>query len=226
MGNIIDGRLDLEKKNRNSTRTKEKILLTAIELFNKYTASAISTNHIAAEMNISPGNLYYYFKNKEEIIKEIFLRLAEGADRIWYNPELGKTEESLIDYFKNLASHMYAFRFFYLELNVLLKNDPELRKTYMERADRIIQQMKLVFAEFIRHNIMKNFESERERIFLLRNIWTVGQMWMTYSNLKYDNITPEIVNDGVWQMYTVVERLITKKSKIKIEKILYKLFPI
>ena len=72
MGNIIDGRLDLEKKNRNSTKTKEKILLTAIELFNKYTASAISTNHIAAEMNISPGNLYYYFKNKEEIIKEIF----------------------------------------------------------------------------------------------------------------------------------------------------------
>ena len=73
---------------------------------------------------------------------------------------------------------------------------------------------------------MKNFESERERKYLLRNIWTVGQMWMTYANIKYDNVTSGIVNDGVWQMYTVIEHLLTKKSKTKIENTLLGLFPV
>ncbi len=207
-------------------KTRDRILLTAISLFNEHTASAISTNHIAAEMNISPGNLYYYFKNKEEIIREIFGQLSELADRIWYHPDLGKSEDGLIDYFKNLASHMYDFRFFYLELNVILKNDPLLKKEYIERSERIVLQMMVIFSDFISNRIMKNFESDRERKYLLRNIWTVGQMWMTYANIRYEGVTSEIVNDGVWQMYTVVEHLLTKKSKTKIENTLLKLFPV
>lgn len=207
-------------------KTRDRILLTAIILFNEHTASAISTNHIAAEMNISPGNLYYYFKNKEEIIREIFGQLSELADRIWYHPDLGKSEDGLIDYFRNLASHMYDFRFFYLELNVILKNDPLLKKEYIERSERIVLQMMVIFSDFISNRIMKNFESDRERKYLLRNIWTVGQMWMTYANIRYEGVTSEIVNDGVWQMYTVVEHLLTKKSKSKIENTLLKLFPV
>ncbi len=207
-------------------KTRDRIILAARNLFNEKTASAISTNHIAAEMDISPGNLYYYFKNKEEIIRGIYSQLSELADKIWYHPELGKSEEGLIDYFKNLASHMYEFRFFYLELNVILKNDTELKQEYIERSERILLQMMVVFADFIDNRIMKNFESERERKYLLRNIWTVGQMWMTYANIKYDRVTSGIVNDGVWQMYTVIEHLLTKKSKAKIENTLLGLFPV
>lgn len=207
-------------------KTRDRILLTARRLFNEHTASAISTNHISAEMNISPGNLYYYFKNKEEIIREIYAELSELADRIWYHPDLGKSEEGMVDYFKNLASHMYEFRFFYLELNVILKNDPELKKEYLERSERIGVQMMEVFSEFIENGIMKNFNSDRERKYVIRNIWIVGQMWMTYANISYDRMTSEIVNDGVWQMYTVAEHLFTGRSRRKIENMLLKIFPL
>lgn len=207
-------------------KTRDRILFTARNLFNEHTASAISTNHIAAEMDISPGNLYYYFKNKEEIIREIYMQLYELADRIWYHPDLGKSEEGMVDYFKNLASHMYEFRFFYLELNVILKNDPELKKEYLERSERIGVQMMTVFSEFIENRIMKNFDSEREQKYVIRNIWIVGQMWMTYANISYDRMTSEVVNDGVWQMYTVAEHLFTRRSKKKIENMLLKIFPV
>ncbi|HOP63184.1 MAG TPA: TetR/AcrR family transcriptional regulator [Spirochaetota bacterium] len=207
-------------------KTRDRILLTALKLFNEHTASAISTNHISAEMNISPGNLYYYFKNKEEIIRDIYKKLSELADAIWYHPELGQSEEGLVDYFRNLASHMYEFRFFYLELNVILKNDPVLKNEYIDRSDRILLQMMVIFSNFIQKKIMKNFDSEREKKYLMRNIWTVGQMWMTYSNIKYDSVTSEIVNDGVWQMYTVVEHLFTKRARAKIENMLFEIFPV
>jgi len=51
--------------------TRQAILTTAIELFNEKGTAAVSTNHIAEAMAISPGNLYYHFANKEEIIRHI-----------------------------------------------------------------------------------------------------------------------------------------------------------
>ena len=52
--------------------TKEKIIRTSIALFNLHGERAITTNHIASNLGISPGNLYYHFKNKEDIIRNIF----------------------------------------------------------------------------------------------------------------------------------------------------------
>jgi AcrR family transcriptional regulator len=51
-------------------KTKDRILDVSIELFNKNGVVAITTNHIAKAMNISPGNLYFHYDNKEEIIQE------------------------------------------------------------------------------------------------------------------------------------------------------------
>ncbi len=207
-------------------KTRDRIILTALMLFNKHTTSAISTNHIAAEMNISPGNLYYHFKNKEEIVREIYKQLAELADKIWYDPELGQSERGMVDYLNKLASHMYKFRFFYLELNVIIKNDPILRKLFVDRSERIILHMADVFSDFNKKGIMKKIDSERERKYLTRNVWTIGQMWMTYATIKYDKVTSVIINDGVWQMFTVAEHLFTKKSKKKIETMLMEIFPV
>jgi AcrR family transcriptional regulator len=45
-------------------KTREKIKNTAIEMFNEQGASNVSTVVLSKKMDISPGNLYYYFENK------------------------------------------------------------------------------------------------------------------------------------------------------------------
>ena len=53
-------------------KTSERIVLNSLELFNQQGERSISTNHIAAHMEISPGNLYYHFPNKQAIIAVLF----------------------------------------------------------------------------------------------------------------------------------------------------------
>ena len=56
---------------------KEKIINTAIQVFNAHGLSAVPMKQIAEELGISPGNLSYHFKSKEILLHAIRDRIAE-----------------------------------------------------------------------------------------------------------------------------------------------------
>ena len=82
--------------------TKEKIIHTSISLFNENGERAITTNHIASSLGMSPGNLYYHFKNKEDIIRHIFALYRDHLsthfkpiDKAIYNSDILKSLTAL-----------------------------------------------------------------------------------------------------------------------------------
>jgi len=74
-----------------SQDTRGRIVDAAIQLFNERGVAAVTTNHVAGHLKISPGNLYYHFRNKEEIVREAFDRMNAEADEVW---RLESTETS------------------------------------------------------------------------------------------------------------------------------------
>ena len=53
-------------------RTRDLILEVALVLLNERGESAVTSVDLAHEMNISPGNLYYHFKGKEQVVEELY----------------------------------------------------------------------------------------------------------------------------------------------------------
>jgi len=114
-------------------KTKDKIIQTSLELFNEFGERNVTTNHIAAHLGISPGNLYYHFRNKEDIIHSIFDQYVDYLSEHFQPIGDGSaTLEMMMSYLDSMFETIWRFRFFYYSLPILLSRDPELHKKYLK----------------------------------------------------------------------------------------------
>src|ERR1035437_11014911 len=64
-------------------RTRDRVLNAALDLLNERGSASVTTNHVAARAGISPGNLYYWFSDKNEIVRELYAQLVAEYERLW-----------------------------------------------------------------------------------------------------------------------------------------------
>src|SRR5271156_6782383 len=102
-------------------RTRERILELSLKLFNQFGEPNVTTTTIAEEMSISPGNLYYHFRNKDDIINSIFVQFeSEIEKRLRFAEHRRPTIDEVWLYLQYMADFLWTYRFFYRDLNDLL----------------------------------------------------------------------------------------------------------
>jgi len=107
-------------------RTAERILEVSLELFNRYGEPNVSTTLISAELSISPGNLYYHYPAKDELINTLFDRYERALNDILQAADGVENVEDAWLFFHMLFELVWGYRFLYRDLNDLLSKNRRL----------------------------------------------------------------------------------------------------
>jgi AcrR family transcriptional regulator len=126
-------------------RTRERILELSLRLFNEFGEPNITTTVIAEEMNISPGNLYYHFRNKDDIVNSLFVQFEEEIGRMLAVPADRRPNiEDVWLYLHLMFELVWRYRFFYRDLSDLLSRNRKLElhfKQILAHKIKVAQQL-------------------------------------------------------------------------------------
>lgn len=107
-------------------RTAERILETTLSLFNRFGEPNVSTTLISAELNISPGNLYYHYPAKDELINALFDRFERALNDLLNAGDDVRNVEDAWFFMHTLFELIWEYRFLYRDLNDLLSKNRRL----------------------------------------------------------------------------------------------------
>ncbi|SNS64913.1 TetR/AcrR family transcriptional regulator [Pseudomonas segetis] len=200
-------------------KTRERIIQASLELFNSQGERSVTTNHIAEFMGISPGNLYYHFRNKQAIIAELFIRYETDVDSFLRLPE-GR-EPSLEDknfYLESLLEAMWRYRFLHRDLEHLLDSDPLLAERYRLFSQRCLQGALAIYQGFCDAGILLMTAEQVEALTL--NSWIILTSWVrflcTLQGTSGD-LSEEMLRRGIYQVMALEIGFIAPQVRAEVE---------
>ena len=184
-------------KDKKRSLTKEKIKKSAIELFNTQETLSVTTNHIAKHAGISSGNLYYHYKNKEEIIREIYYEMS--LEFISFNSfeKVATSDNPLkeLSYMFDLYGELFwNYRFLMRDSAVLMAMDSELKIIFSKNQETRISQIEGLIRYFISQNILEKIPDDEIPIRAKLN-WFISAYWQVLTPSSTD-ITKESIKEA------------------------------
>jgi len=163
-------------------RTRERILETALALFNRLGEPNVTTADIADEMGISPGNLYYHFANKDEIISELYGQLERAIEPLFaVPPDRPAGVEDLWLLLHLRFERMWSFRFFYRDLDEITSRIHRIAMRFAALT-RAGEATLLAICRGMRE-AGTMLGTDRELAALARNVAIVSTYWMSFQRI-------------------------------------------
>jgi AcrR family transcriptional regulator len=208
-------------------RTRERILELALRLCNEYGEPNVNTTIIAEEMNISPGNLYYHFKNKEDIINNVFQQFEREIDKLLTIPtstdgRLPNVEDAWL-FLHVLFELIWKYRFFYRDLNNLLINN----RTFELRFKSLLTQ-KVKMAHWLADGLSRQgaLEATKAEIdALATNMVVVATYWLSYEyvlnprRFSEPEYVSQAVSRGCYQVMALTAPYLTGPARLLFERL-------
>ena len=198
--------------------TRAAILRTAIRLFNETGTRAISTNHIAEAMGVSPGIIYYHYRNKEEIIRAIYAEIVCFFNRVRKVPrDRVVTLDDLLDLTAKMFHYLWEYRFFLREATSLMQRDALLKQRFREVQRRRMVQVRHFFKGLILGGVMREPADPQALEALATITWIVTNNWLNHLMVDDGPLGPENVRKGVELMLYVLRPHLTEQAAAELD---------
>lgn len=159
-------------------KTKERILQTSVELFNRQGVVAVTTNHIAKAMDISPGNLYFHYDNKEEILAELFKRMCKETYNVW-RPRRTK-KASPLDFIDENFELYWRYRFFHREMYSLRRKDQQLAKMWRQHIQKMMKLMVILYRHWVASQKMTAIKDMAEMQYISESLLAMATTFLQF----------------------------------------------
>jgi len=174
---------------------KEKIKKASLKLFNENDTLTITTNHIAKEAIISPGNLYYHYKDKEDIIKDIYLDMScefesfNSFELILSSENPLKVLSLMYDKYREL---FFKYKFLVRDISTLLAIYHDIKMIFLQRQEKRILQIQSVLKYLIDLGII---DIPKDEIPLRAKLhWFISSYWQIFTSTSGD-VTKESIKE-------------------------------
>ena len=164
-------------------KTRDRILAKSLEMFNVQGEPNVTTNHIADELEISPGNLYYHFRNKDDIIEQLFARFETRIGDALLVPE-GRVPnlEDMWLQMHLIFECIWDYRFVYRDLVDLLTRSRKLKMHFSRILKRAHESISKICTEMVKSGVM--LASQREIEAIAQNTVVLTTFWLNFQQVK------------------------------------------
>ena len=201
-------------------RTRSRILETSLRLFNDFGEPNVTTTLIADEMNISPGNLYYHFRSKDEIVDTLFGEFEREVDGVLAAPTARTANvEDVWLFLHVLFEAMWRYRFLYRDLNDLLSRNRLLEVHFKRLLDQKTKTAAALCDALAAAGEMR--ASRAEIAALAVNMVVVLTYWLSFEYVRDPRHPREdaTLARGAYQVMALVAPFLAGHSRLLFERL-------
>ncbi|WP_319415859.1 TetR/AcrR family transcriptional regulator [Marispirochaeta aestuarii] len=192
---------------------KDRIVSAAIELLNELGPHKVTTNHIIDALGISPGTLYYHYRNREQIILSIFQRITEDFDALFIENPVSGEITGLLSMIEQIYRLYFKYRFFYMNLSMLLDRDPILAEAYRENYRIKRKKLEKLFSSLEKQGLIRPFESPEEKDIFLQNQWLINDYWLGFQKAVGISDAEEMIRKGIRGYLAFIREYLTPRGR-------------
>ncbi|MFA5589424.1 MAG: TetR/AcrR family transcriptional regulator [Lysobacteraceae bacterium] len=199
-------------------RTRELILDTSLVMFNTLGEPNVTTNHIADEMEISPGNLYYHFRNKDDIVAHLFSRYEAHIDQVLVVPDdrLPGLEDLWLQ-LHAVYGCIWEYRFLFRDLVDILSRNRKLRMHFSRILRRAADNATEVMRAMVRAGVMRASADEIQAT--ANNVLVVTTFWLNFSAVRGERDETEAIRAGIHQVLMLLAPFLRDAERLHLNEL-------
>lgn len=203
-----------------ATNTRQRILDTSLALFNEQGEPNVTTNHIADELEISPGNLYYHYRNKDDIVEHLFARYEARMDEVLVVPDdrLPELEDIWLQ-LHLVFECMWEYRFIYRDLVDILSRNRKLRMHFGRILRRASANARAVLTGLARGEILRAGSAEIDAT--ADNILLIATFWLNFDAVRQGRIGHVDIDlrGGIFQVMMLIAPLLRDAERVHLQRL-------
>ncbi len=164
-------------------KTRDRILLCSLTLFNGRGEPNVTTLDVSTELDISPGNLYYHFKGKNEIIAELYEQFE--AAMLELQVQSLESDSALLDmwtYLQFSFEIMAQYLYFYRDVSNLLGRYPLIRKRFNRLLGRQRKSLEVLSQALLLEGVLQ--AEQNDIASLVEHMTMAMTFWLNYQRVQ------------------------------------------